>query len=563
MPLPNTNQTQSRASATNRSDVYEGYDAVGSRATGYKLGVGDRFVGALDGDADWVRVELQPGTYTVALTGIGYDYLRDPRLQVLDARGNQLAVNDDFQGLDSLVMLTVTRPGSYYLVAGSFGSTGSGDYALTITAPFSNAQIARQLTNGYWESQGLARRAFDVDPGDVLTVDLTGLDAAGRKLALAALGVWTDASGIRFRAVSPGRSADITFDDSDSGAYAESMTIGGEIISSFVNVGRDWLDAYGTGFATYSFQSYIHEIGHALGLGHAGNYNSSAFFGLDNHFSNDSWQSSVMSYFSQSENPAVSADEAYVMSAMAADILAIRSLYGQAALRTGNTIYGEDSNAGGNYARISTLLGSHARDDIVFAILDNGGIDTLDLDGDRTNQRINLTPGAASSAYGRTGNIIITADSLIENLRAGSGSDQITGNAARNTIWGNAGNDVILGNAGNDNLIGGAGNDRLNGGTGNDRLAGSYGNDVLIGGGQADMFVFDRGRDTIRDFQNNIDTLQIDDALWGGGARSIAQVLRMASVVDGDTVFRFAGGHTLTLDNYSRIASLSDDLAII
>jgi hypothetical protein len=33
---------------------------------------------------------------------------------------------------------------------------------------------------------------------------------------------------------------------------------------------------------SYSFQTYVHEIGHALGLGHGGPYNGSASYGLDN-----------------------------------------------------------------------------------------------------------------------------------------------------------------------------------------------------------------------------------------------------------------------------------------
>ena len=47
-------------------------------------------------------------------------------------------------------------------------------------------------------------------------------------------------------------------------------------------------------------------IGHAIGLVHAGEYNGSAHFGVDNLYGNDSWQMSIMSYFDQAENTYVS-----------------------------------------------------------------------------------------------------------------------------------------------------------------------------------------------------------------------------------------------------------------
>ena len=74
-----------------------------------------------------------------------------------------------------------------------------------------------------------------------------------------------------------------------------------------------------------------------------------------------------------------------------------------------------------------------------------------------------------------------------------------------------SGNDIVNGDAGNDTLNGGANNDTLNGGANDDDLIGQDGNDTLTGGSGADAFVFDdgHGADTVTDFQNGVDTVDL------------------------------------------------------
>lgn len=631
-----------------KCEMTEQADAAADISTKYTLPISDVFQGRLaqTGDADWIRVELDPGDYLISLKGSGANPVSDTLLGVYNSAGTLVAKNDDrSDGQNSQLTLHVKTKGVYYLESDSYASVSQGEYTLAIsrTPTFTVPQVAAQLTDGFWNYIGQGRRSFDVHQGDILNVDISGLTAAGQKLAKAALLAWTDVTGIRFN-TSPAANAaiHITIDDNDSGAYSQSLVFGSTISSSTVNISKDWLVDSGTGFDSYSYQTYIHELGHALGLGHAGNYNGSATYGIDNHYANDSWQMSIMSYFDQIENTAVDASRAYVVSPMMADILALRTLYGTPSLRTGDTVYGENSTAGGNYAMISNLLATGARSNITFTIVDSGGTDTLDLSGDTQAQRITLASGGISSAYGLTGNILIMQGTAIENLRAGSGSDVLYGNSINNRISGGAGNDRIDGLSGDDTLVGGsgsdtlkgglgndryvtdgrdilyegavagmdtvyasagnltlgadfehlvllgtgaqngagnalanklignayanrlsgyAGSDYLNGGAGNDTLRGGTGNDTLVGGSGADVFVFDSGRDRIADFRDNVDTIIIDDILWGGGARTVSQVLASAKVVDGDVVLTF-GSHSLTIDGLTSVRALADDLVI-
>ena len=330
-------------------------------------------------------------------------------------------------------------------------------------------QIADYLTDGFWEWSGGSRSAFDVEPGGTLTVDITGLAAAGQQLARWALEAWSNVTGINFEFVG-GDSAQITFDDRGGDANAVFFTWGNRIISSQVNVGEGWLDVYGTTIDGYSFQTYLHEIGHALGLGHAGPYSSIASYGSDNLFLNDSWQATVESYFSQVENTHINADFAYAVTPMIADIIAVQNLYGAPAdIRGGDTVYGYNSNLDGYLGQLfSRWTGDAFREPVALTLYDTGGIDVLDLRTDTSAQRVDLRPAGISDVYGLVGNLMIAQDTLIEHFIAGSGNDRVFGNAAANRLEGRGGADELRGEGGDDVLEGGAGADRLYGGPGVD-----------------------------------------------------------------------------------------------
>ncbi len=257
------------------------------------------------------------------------------------------------------------------------------------------------------------------------------------------------------------------------------------------------------------YATFLHEIGHALGLKHPFEASADGFVlqpSLDN------MRHTVMSYTPASDVTVIhevrggptryewSYGPLPPQSYMPLDVAALQYLYGSnAATRVGNDRYAWETSP--------VLLRT---------VWDGGGEDTFDAANQVLPNVIDLTPGRFSSiglrldeAALRTGlpswftaplpqgiytgrdNVAIANGAWIEHVVGGTAMDVLAGNARENRLSGGDGDDRLFGLTGADVLDGAPGNDQLFGGAGSDWLVGGPGRDFLTGGLGADAFVFD------------------------------------------------------------------------
>jgi serralysin len=316
---------------------------------------------------------------------------------------------------------------------------------------------------------------------------------------------WADVANITFTEVAASHKANITFGNysqdypghNDYGTQAYAF-LPGSVYQGQDLSGQTWyninqFNVKHPATEDYGRQTFTHEIGHALGLSHPGDYNA----GEGNptyqnaSYAEDTREFSLMSYWSETNTGGDNGGH-YAAAPLIDDISAIQHLYGaNMTTRSGDTVYGFNSNTDRDF-----LSTSSDAQKVIFAAWDAGGNDTFDFSGYTADQRINLNEKSFSDVGGLKGNVAIAAGVTIENAIGGSGNDVIVGNAASNVLFGGAGNDILAGGDGNDRLWGDGGNDILFGGNGHDQLLGGAGDDILYGGAGADQLFGGEGRDT-------------------------------------------------------------------
>lgn len=375
-------------------------------------------------------------------------------------------------------------------------------------ASWTDAQIRGQLVSGYRWNASIITYSFPTLATQITTssgeaAGFSTLNKTAQTSAKLALALWDDLISPDFSLVTKG-SSHIEFGFTTTGI--------GRAHTYYPTTGSVWfnpndLDLTIPVIGKSGFNTYVHELGHAVGLDHMGDYNGNGNWTPSSY--QDSSLYSIMSYFGpdheNGQNQVAWADWIgadgvlyYAQTPMLNDILAVQSIYGAETTRTGNTVYGFNSNVTG---QLGSIFNFKLNKNPILTIYDSAGSDALDLSGWNTPSNIDLTPGSFSSVNSMTSNLAIARNTLIEIAIGGSGNDTILGNTADNTLIGNAGNDTLRGDSGNDRLLGGLGQDNLYGGNG------------------LDWFIFDTtplngNTDTIQDFKTAQDKLVLDDDIF-------------------------------------------------
>ncbi|WP_027998875.1 M10 family metallopeptidase C-terminal domain-containing protein [Sinorhizobium arboris] len=424
------------------------------------------------------------------------------------------------------------------------------------------------------------------------------LNAAQQAATRAALDQFSSVAKVSFTEIteSATRHADLRLASSDapSTAWAYFPSTAAEGGDAWFNKSSGYYSRPAKG--NYAYLTFLHEIGHALGLEHAHEGNVMPA-------SRDSMEYTVMSYRSyvgaSTTTGYTNETWGYAQSLMMYDIAALQHMYGaDFTTRSENTTYRWSPTSGEMFIN-GMGQGAPGANKILLTLWDGGGTDTYDLSNYTTALKIDLRPGewtttstaqlaklhysGSKVAIGNIANALqFQGDgrSLIENAKGGAGNDTITGNAAANALWGNGGNDRLIGGDGNDNLVGGTGADRLDGGNGTDlanysnaatgivadlyspgsntgeaagdtyvsieRLYGSAFNDSLRGDNRANLLNGLAGNDTLYGRDGN-DTLiggnGADRLIGGAGADTfVFQTIAHSAPAARDVIDDFAPG---------------------
>ncbi|MDQ4087215.1 MAG: M10 family metallopeptidase C-terminal domain-containing protein, partial [Pseudomonadota bacterium] len=346
------------------------------------------------------------------------------------------------------------------------------------------------LSGSKWKALALSYSFFasEGDLGGHQVEEFQPLAERERVMTKSILDQVSSFTNLTFAAAESAAGGDLRFGSAKMGgayAYYPAEGIGGDAWFSKEAIG--WGSAAPGDNLHFTF---IHEIGHALGLKHGHEHPRMTPEHLGHEFS-------VMPYTSWvGQDPDFivgwgNENGGFPQTFMMYDIAALQHMYGaNFTHNASDTTYSWDPATGRMFVNGAGQATPHINR-VFMTLWDGGGTDTYDLSNYADGVTIDLRPGQWTKtslaqtvdlnyqgwdvpptyARGNIANALLfngDTRSLIENAIGGAGKDVIIGNEAANRLSGGLGADVLAGSSGDDFLEGGGGDDVLNGGTGFD-----------------------------------------------------------------------------------------------
>jgi len=293
-------------------------------------------------------------------------------------------------------------------------------------------------------------------------------------------------------------------------SQTKGVTVPPSIIDPSGSAGDVWMDVESMVQLAPGSEGYaalLHEIGHALGLRHPRNYDSTDHWTAQFRVGDDRTAITVMA-----ETPSV--DGEFRADWGPLDIAALRYLYGTQSIAQRDSHY----LVGGNDAAAQR------------SIVDDAGLDTLDASASPVGVLLDLQPGHLSSVgisnggFSSQENLGIAPGTWIENAVGSPGDDVVFGNSLDNRLQGLAGNDWLDGLGGADTAVFNVRRDQ-----------------VLISTGYGNVYVSGRDGSSGFDTLVNIEQIEFSD--------QIVQLSRAASGRD----------YEITIDEDGQIDSTLPD----